>query len=293
MGYQYYNYDPSFAAAAIFVILFAASTLLHIFQLVRKRTWYFIPFVIGGIFEAIGYAGRALSAKETPDWTLMPYIMQSILLLLGPTFFAASIYMILGRLIRLTNGEAHSIVRATLVTKIFLVGDIMSFFAQSAGGGMLAKAKSQDDQKNGERIIIIGLLIQIAFFGFFIVVSALFHYRIALYPTARSRKVQVPWRRYLWILYIASGLIMVRSIYRLLEYVQGKEGVLQSKEAYIYVLDAALMFVVAAIFNAFHPSQIINKESMSTEVYDVGADDTEYMVGNRNRGQYENVHLGV
>lgn len=74
-----------------------------------------------------------MSAKETPDWTMMPYIMQSILLLLGPTFFAASIYMILGRIIRLTNGEAHSVVRATLVTKIFLVGDILSFFAQSAG----------------------------------------------------------------------------------------------------------------------------------------------------------------
>lgn len=63
----------------------------------------------------------------------MPYIMQSILLLLGPTFFAASIYMILGRIIRLTNGEAHSIVRATLVTKIFLIGDTCSFLAQSAG----------------------------------------------------------------------------------------------------------------------------------------------------------------
>lgn len=293
MGYKYYNYDPNFAAAAIFVVLFAASSLLHLFQLFKNRTWYFIPFVVGGAFEAVGYAGRALSSRETPDWTLMPYIMQSILLLLGPTFFAASIYMILGRIIRLTNGEAHSIVRATLVTKIFLVGDICSFLAQSAGGGMLAKAKTQDDQKLGERIIIIGLFIQIAFFGFFIVVSALFHYRISLYPTARSRRVQVPWQRYLWILYAASALIMIRSIYRLLEYIQGKDGVLQSKEAYIYVLDAALMFAVAATFNAFHPSRIINKGSMSTEAYDIGTDDTEYMVGNRKRGEYDNVNLGV
>ncbi|EKG14918.1 RTA-like protein [Macrophomina phaseolina MS6] len=146
---------------------------------------------------------------------------------------------------------------------------------------MLAKAKSQDDQKRGERIIVIGLLTQVAFFGFFIVVSALFHYRISLYPTARSRRIHVPWQRYLWILYTASALIMVRSIYRLLEYIQGKEGVLQSKEAYIYILDATLMFVVAGIFNVFHPSQIINTVSMSSEMYDMGADDTEYMVETR------------
>lgn len=71
---------------------------------------------------------------------MKPYIIQSILLLLGPTFFAASIYMILGRLIRLTNGEAHSIVRATLVTKIFLVGDILSFLAQSSGQSLSQSA---------------------------------------------------------------------------------------------------------------------------------------------------------
>ncbi|KAL0254771.1 hypothetical protein SLS55_009295 [Diplodia seriata] len=220
--------------------------------------------------------------------------MQSILLLLGPTFFAASIYMILGRVIRLTNGEAHSIVKATLVTKIFLLGDMLSFLAQSSGGGMLAKAKTADDQKTGERVIIVGLLVQIAFFGFFIVVSALFHYRIALYPTARSRNVQVPWQRYLWVLYTASALIMVRSIYRLLEYIQGKDGALQSKEAYIYVLDAALMFIVAALFNVFHPSQIVNKRSMAAGAYGVEMGATESNVaGGRNRGEYESIRLGA
>lgn len=49
MGYKYYNYDPNFAAAAVFVVLFGASSLFHLVQLFRKRTWYFIPFVIGGV----------------------------------------------------------------------------------------------------------------------------------------------------------------------------------------------------------------------------------------------------
>ena len=64
---------------------------------------------------------------------MKPYIIQSLLILLGPTLFAASIYMILGRIMRLTNGEAHSIIRVNWVTKIFVLGDVLSFLAQSGG----------------------------------------------------------------------------------------------------------------------------------------------------------------
>jgi hypothetical protein len=43
-----YHYTPSLAAAAVFVVLFLATALLHVFQLFKNRAWYFIPFVIGG-----------------------------------------------------------------------------------------------------------------------------------------------------------------------------------------------------------------------------------------------------
>lgn len=63
----------------------------------------------------------------------MPYVMQSLLILLAPAFFAASIYMVLGRIIHLVDGEAHSIIRAKWLTKIFVGGDVLSFLAQSSG----------------------------------------------------------------------------------------------------------------------------------------------------------------
>ena len=47
--YILYHYYPSFAAAVIFIVLFSLTTFGHIFQLLKKRTWYFIPFVIGGL----------------------------------------------------------------------------------------------------------------------------------------------------------------------------------------------------------------------------------------------------
>ena len=46
---ELYRYTPSLEAAAIFAILFAGTTIVHIYQLVKSKAWYFIAFVIGGI----------------------------------------------------------------------------------------------------------------------------------------------------------------------------------------------------------------------------------------------------
>lgn len=48
-AYVLYHYEPSFVAAVIFVALFGLTSSLHFFQLIRRRTWYFIPFSIGGL----------------------------------------------------------------------------------------------------------------------------------------------------------------------------------------------------------------------------------------------------
>ncbi|KAH0339787.1 putative C6 transcription factor, partial [Aureobasidium melanogenum] len=152
MPFSYYEYLPSKAAAVVACLIFIIITLLHSWQLFRTRTWFFIPFVIGGLFEVIGYAARAKSASQHPDYTLMPYILQSLFLLLAPTLFAASIYMELGRILDLTEGESRSLIRRKLLTKIFVTGDVLSFLAQSAGGGMLAQGSS-----SGNKIIIGGL----------------------------------------------------------------------------------------------------------------------------------------
>ncbi len=83
--------------------------------------------------ETLGYVGRAIASKEAPDFTLSVYIMQTLLILLGPALLAASIYMILGRLIRLLGAEEYALIRTNWMTKIFVTGDVISFLAQGAG----------------------------------------------------------------------------------------------------------------------------------------------------------------
>jgi hypothetical protein len=82
----------------------------------------------------VGYIGRTIAASETyPNFNKNASIMQVLLLLLGPTLFAASIYMILGRVVVLLDAESHSLVRPKWLTKFFVLGDVLSFLAQGAG----------------------------------------------------------------------------------------------------------------------------------------------------------------
>jgi hypothetical protein len=63
----------------------------------------------------------------------MPYIIQSIFILLGPALFSASIYMILGRVVVLVGGDDHALIKPRLITRIFVTGDIICLFLQSGG----------------------------------------------------------------------------------------------------------------------------------------------------------------
>jgi len=130
---------------------------------------------------------------------------------------------------------------------------------------MLAQAKTPSALSRGNHVIVYGLCVQLVFFGLFIVNIIVYHCRLIRHPTARSVSLSPStngWRRMLLVLYITSTLILIRSVFRLIEFVQGSGGVLQSMEVYLYVFDSALMLIVMLIFNAKHPGNIVTKKML-------------------------------
>ncbi|KAJ5806816.1 RTA1 domain protein, partial [Penicillium riverlandense] len=110
MTYKLYNYNPSGAAAVPFAALFGLATVIHFVKMIRTRSWYLIPFTIGGVCIYI-------NTTETPNWKTLPYVGQSLLILLAPALFAASIYMILRRLIISLNASSDSLNRPSSLTE--------------------------------------------------------------------------------------------------------------------------------------------------------------------------------
>ncbi|KAG4259825.1 major facilitator superfamily transporter [Fusarium proliferatum] len=134
--------------------------------------------IIPTAFEVIGYIGRTI-----PE-TLGAYIVQSIFLLVAPALFAVSIYMELGRIVDLVDGDHYLYVRRRWLTRIFVIGDVLSFFMQGAGGGMMG-SDDTDFRKLGEKLIVFGLFVRIVFFGCFVITAAMFHLRLCRSPTQK------------------------------------------------------------------------------------------------------------
>ena len=262
-GYQLWHFYPSVPGGVIMAVVFLGLTLGHLWFVIRSGKNFCIPLIVGGLcktlqadkssssntdsgnlVETVGYSARA-TAHYNPASTIA-YAIQSLLILLAPIIFAASVYMYLGRIIHAVGGEKYCLVPARFLTKIFVVGDVVCFLVQAAGGGVLANAKTSLAVNMGEKVILAGLLLQIIVFGFFIVVGAIFQARMR--DDASSQNVTgLPWQRSLAGLYAVSALITLRNVVRTIEYGQGSGSYLLTHEWTLYIFDALLMALALAI----------------------------------------------
>jgi len=80
---------------------------------------------------------------------------------------------------------------------------------------------------------------------FFILSATIFDVRFTKYGA--KELTSIPWRGHLVVLYRCSGTILVRSIFRVIEYLMGNDGWILRHEIMLYVFDALLMLSVALL----------------------------------------------
>jgi hypothetical protein len=223
--------------------------------------------------EFIGYCARASASNHTDR--IGPYVIQNMFLLVPPALFAATIYMCLGRIIRLVGGERYSIIRPRRLTAVFVTGDVISFWVQ--GGSAYPSILGQTKPiwaKIAAAMIIGGLVIQVISFGLFFASAIVFHRRLHRNPIARSYEVDPNWVHGLYMLYSISLLIIIRSVFRLVEYCLGTTGVAISSEWTLYVFDSVPMFLVAVIFFFKYPSNLVQSSDESVQLESQMVDET-------------------
>ena len=201
--------------------------------------------------EVIGYIGRIAAYNSTDS--VIVYAIQNVFLLLGPALFAASIYMALGRIIRSVRAEKHSLVRIKWLTKTFVMGDVVSFLVQAGASGLMATG---DNATLGSHIVVAGLVIQVIMFGLFIITSIVFEVRMRRSPTTEAFDERINWMSQLRTLYAVSALVLVRSIFRVVEYAAGNDAYPLTHEWMLYIFDSLLMIVAMFIWGIWHPGTL-------------------------------------
>lgn len=278
-GYQWkaYQYTPNRGLNIEFTVLFGLLVVAGIFQVTNARrkfngrierkklgryTGLMAPFIVGSALECVGYVCRLVSAQNLE--ALGPYIIQSIFILIGPAFYAATIYMVLGEVIRVLGAETHSFIPVKYLTKVFVIGDVVSLLLQAAGGGIQGGG-TLEMLHLGEKLIIIGLFVQIVFFAFFIAVMGSFFIRCSMKPVQGAKAQECSssfWQNWKFLLFemtLTSLFIMIRSVYRVIEYLQGYNGVLISNEKYLFILDSSMIFFAMVTILLANISQWLSK----------------------------------
>ncbi|KAJ5475367.1 hypothetical protein N7539_008433 [Penicillium diatomitis] len=263
-----FPYKPSESATLIMAVLFGISAIWHLIVMIRKKTWFYSCLTVGAIMMTSGYIARYFSARSPLD--LGPYIMQSLFIILPPSLYAATLYMIYGRIVLFVNAPEASMIPPARVTKVFVCGDVIAFFLQAGGGGMMAQASMANV---GQKIMLLGLFTQLLFFGVFLVISLVFWKRMRSSPKSHMipQHGKHTWRALLKMLLVSAVIIIFRCVFRIFEFAGGTKGSISTHEVYMYLFDAAPMFLVQLLFHFVHAGDVFPTHIAASAFADDGS----------------------
>ncbi|KAL0571029.1 hypothetical protein V5O48_010936 [Marasmius crinis-equi] len=258
--YNPLRYIASNTLTAIAVALILSVALLQTWCTIKWGGKYMLSMVIGAYFFAFGIAMR-FGLHSHPQSKPI-YVVFYLVVILSPCGFIAATYVLLGRLSRYLKCDEHLLVSPRRITMIFVASDVITFLIQ-VGGGSTATAVDDPDIRNiGVKTVLVGLVLQLASFVFFTAIFLLFIYRVhtqerAIWEMHRSKKWYDDWRVLVAALSVSCVGILVRSVYRTIEFAEGFFGHLATTEAYFYALDTLPLFVAIAVYVPFWPGRLM------------------------------------
>lgn len=240
--YQYFHEipDKNLALLALVLLLIVSVISFGLSLWTKSAFTLFIPLT--GFLIAAGYACR-LHMISNPK--LFTFAAMQILLIVPALFLAAVNYTCFGRVINMRRSRSSKVM-LWMSSLGFIIFDILCLIIQSFGGTLLTN-KDPKIMKVGINLILVGILLAV-------IVNVFFIGTLIYINTTMSFEVNTN----VWIaLYVTMGCLLVRNIYRAIEFVQNyisKNGIgyLSSHEIYMYIFDFTMLFICFVVFCLLH-----------------------------------------
>ncbi|KAK8846525.1 hypothetical protein IAR55_005611 [Kwoniella newhampshirensis] len=162
--YTDYGYEPNHAATYAFLAIFASGFAAHVLLGVWQRCWWTLPtLAVGTAVEVIGWGGRLWSIVS---WRWDPnqgglwssnhngFIVQIVCLVIGPTFFSAANYILLG-------SPSYVSLHSQSFSLLFICADLTCLVVQAVGGGIAGTANNEEGANQGGYIMTGGVILQL------------------------------------------------------------------------------------------------------------------------------------
>ncbi|KAK8034574.1 hypothetical protein PG993_009569 [Apiospora rasikravindrae] len=243
-GQSLYYYAPNKGAADFFMAAFIVTMIFHLVQCWRYRCFKvtaLYPFC-GAIFTA----GFACRLYETNHYDNIPvYIASQCLIYFAPPLVELANYHILGRLLYYVP-YCTPIHPGRVLTTFGALSAVVEIL-NALGISYIANPNAGPNiHQLGEILTKVSLFLQIVVISLFLILASTFYNRCRQAGVA-NRNVSMVLRT----LYISSGLILIRTVYRL------HDQPLLRYEWFFYVFEAAVMLINMFLWNAFHPRRYL------------------------------------
>ncbi|KAI9373259.1 RTA1 like protein-domain-containing protein [Aspergillus egyptiacus] len=278
---SYYHYNPSQAAAAVFAVLYGLAFVGTVVQWLRFRPVVWLVMVIAAGMEAVGYIARSISAGDVTAQAI--FVVQFALIILAPVLMAGALYVLFGRIIFLVVPKDQRTfkicwVPPRFVTPVFVGFDIIALFLQLVGAVMITagNGSSQEDIDSfnrGRKLALVGVVVQIVAFCIFSVAAVRFNFTSKRFLAAgpeplyaqdeqfafsvQDKPQKSNWQPLLRAVNFSTAMILIRSIFRMIEFTEGPTGYINTHEWPFYVFDAAPILPCVALFITVHPSMYL------------------------------------
>jgi hypothetical protein len=253
------SYIPDFTLCLLGIVLFTLAFLSHALQVWYYRLWSFSPLTFACLMEVTGYIFRALSSRKDP-YRITYFVVEYFFIVTAPVLISASIYVCLTKLITWAEAEGTDIsnrsrfLRRKFILLTFISVDVVTTAMQVTGAGIIGGATSkQKDPTTGNNVLLAGLAIQTAAFAVFLVLLI-----VVTFAICKSMKTP-----FLAVLPIASVLVFVRTIFRLVETSQGVFGYLSTHEGFFAGLEFAPMVVAVWLLAIWYPGRWMSNTVVS------------------------------
>ncbi|KAJ7794398.1 RTA1 like protein-domain-containing protein [Mycena olivaceomarginata] len=265
------GYVPKTSLAIIGLAMFVFSGLIHWIHFFRFRQQLFlITLTLGMTTMAIGFGIRIVFA-HSPTSIGIYVIMDMVASSSRPALSWQRDYMLLARLASTFDTQVSErclLIRASRLAKLFVCSDVITFLLQAAGGGLMSSGSMAS---MGNKIIMLGLSLQLASFAIFTAVLMLFGFRLRRdfpqywFPQKKALPFRIfsaapidDWRILFFIICITCAGILIRSIFRIAEFAGGYNGYITTHEVYFYLFDSLPLWLSMTLYCIMWPKRCLS-----------------------------------
>ncbi|KAF2108439.1 RTA1 like protein-domain-containing protein [Lophiotrema nucula] len=243
-----WEYNPSLPLAIAITCIFTILTIAHVFLFFRTRNKACIPFIFGAFNEAGGYLFRALAHNNTSSRIF--FSIQLMLILISPIMIVAGLYAVFAGMMGKIDGGVRSPLHPKLITRGLGPADVVWILMLSVGGSMATRSVGKANMYI--QVLEGGIGLHAATLVIFVTAVAVWRSRLSRDPSMEIKVLDHGVKLNVLCLYGVVGVMTMRSVGRLAEFLLGQNGFIAQNEWSFYVIDALQIAIALAMCLKFY-----------------------------------------